>query len=420
MTMGNACERRRPSEEKSMTKDTGEKGAKGDGTKSSDPSDKEKAKELKDKGNDHFKRREFDDALDCYTEAATLTKYDASIWLNRSLANRMLENFDDAALDAEIAMEIEPSNPKAAYNRALALRAKGNFDAAKEAIDKGLKKNPDNKALQQLKKDVEKEQFELEKAQLREQLQVGNTSVKAAGTKEAQCPASQLGDADIKSKAAAVAYKWLNGKPGRKEREAYKGMLVDMFRKKYQELSESMRRHEENKKKAAATTLDTTQYQDEQKLGLAITGGHRPMKRPDDIKLPADYRKHVGSLTVEQLGEYGCNNKDGRYMLAVYGNIFDVSDRPDKYNAEGPYASLTGKDLTWGLFTGVDTEEFCNRFYDLFKAKDMGKDKMSGLCSWWAWYENEYGDPIGILEPYLDEEKLPAPPLEEVEECCIM
>lgn len=416
MTMGNACERRRQSDEKvNSAESKGETSEKA--SSSTEPSDKDKAKELKEKGNDHFKRREFQEALECYSEAAALTKYDASIWLNRSLANRMLENYDDAALDAEIAMEIEPSNPKASYNRALALKAKGNFDGAKEAINKGLKKNPDNKALAQLKKDIEKEQFEREKAQLREELKVGK------GDSKAECPASKIGAgvADIKEKAVTAAYKWKNGNPSRAEREAYKGMLVDMFRKKYQELSESMRRHEEDKKKkAAATGLDTSQYQDEQKLGLAITGGHRPMKRPDDVKLPADYKKYVGLLTVEQLAEFGCNNKDGRYMLSVYGNIFDVSDRPDKYSADGPYASLTGKDLTWGLFTGVDTEEQCNRFYDLFKAKDLGKDKMSGLCSWWAWYENEYGDPIGQLEPYLDEEKLPVPPLEEVEDCCVM
>ncbi|CAE8700447.1 unnamed protein product, partial [Polarella glacialis] len=99
----------------------------------------------------------------------------------------------------------------------------------------------------------------------------------------------------------------------------------------------------------------------------------------------------------------------------------DVSDRPDKYNAEGPYSCLTGKDLTWGLFAGVDTVEYTNRFYDLFKGRDLGKDKLSGVCSWLAWYETEYGPAVGQCEPWLREDMLPAPPIEEIEDnCCVM
>lgn len=76
-------------------------------------------------------RNEFEEALWTYTKAAALSSaqlklfrgraseeaynYDASIWLNRSICNRKLENWEDAATDAEIAQEIDPSNVKAAW-----------------------------------------------------------------------------------------------------------------------------------------------------------------------------------------------------------------------------------------------------------------------------------------------------------------
>jgi hypothetical protein len=142
------------------------------------------------------------------------------------------------------------------------------------------------------------------------------------------------------------------------------------------------------------------------------------MERPDHVDLPEAYKSPVGILSPEQLAEFGCGNKDKRFMLSVYGDIFDVSDRPDKYGPGGPYESLTGRDLTWGLFAGVDTVDYTNKFYDLFKAKDQGKDKLSGLCSWLAWYTVEYSGAIGQLKPWVDEEKLPNPPLEEIEDAC--
>eukprot|EP00440_Ansanella_granifera_P025512 gb/GFBE01027704.1/.p1 GENE.gb/GFBE01027704.1/~~gb/GFBE01027704.1/.p1 ORF type:complete len:424 (+),score=130.29 gb/GFBE01027704.1/:1-1272(+) len=366
------------------------------------------AKELKDKGNEHFKKQEFEEALDEYTKAAEVNLYDASIWLNRSICNRKLEQWDDAATDAEVAMELDPSNIKAYYSRALALQQLQKYDEAVKICKRGLKKQADNKALLQLKADLEKAVLQAQAA----------CPGQAAALGAAQCPTTAVTHttttvADIKQKSADMLYKWQNGEPDEKEREGYKKMMVDMFRSKYEELKQ---RAAEAKSKRSA--LQTDQYEAEQKQGLQLTGGHRPMERPEHVDLPADYMKPVGRLTVEQLAEFNCNNKDHRYMLSVYGYIFDVSDRPDKYNPDGPYSSLTGRDLTWGLFAGVDTVDYTNKFYDLFKAKDQGKDKLAGLCSWLAWYETEYGTPIGRLEPWTREATLPEPPLDEIEEAC--
>ncbi|CAJ1456371.1 unnamed protein product [Effrenium voratum] len=383
------------------------------------------AKVLKEKGNEHFKKNELEEALLVYTEAAQTYNYDVSIWLNRSICNRKLQNFEDAATDAEIAQEIDPSNVKAYYNRALALQLSEKWEESLKVCKKGLERQADNKALLQLKAEVTRSIAE-SKAACPGEMPAPKVAAKPNSKKEPKEPKEpKKADKDkavskleppepvLKPQYGANGeYLWQNGKPGEKERYDYRTAMTDMFRAKYEELKQ---RAEAAKSKRSTLQTDEI-YQPEQKQGLVLSGGHRPLERPDNVDVPPDYQSPVGLLTPEQLEEYGSDNKGRRYLLSVYGDIFDVSDRPDKYDPNGPYASLTGRDLTWGLFAGVDTVEYTNKFYDLFKARDLGKDKMAGVCSWLAWYTTEYGTPVGKLEPWQRESELPAPPLEEIEE----
>ncbi|CAE7462768.1 unc45b [Symbiodinium natans] len=361
------------------------------------------------KGNEHFKKNEYSEALEVYTRAAETYMYDASIWLNRSICNRKLNNLDDAATDAEIAQEIDPSNVKAYYNRALALQLLDKQDEALSICKKGLQTQSDNKALQQLKIDLQKSLAEASASC------PGEIAPSPQGPVKVASAMHKKDQKEHTQESTNGVYEWKNGEPSEAERQGYKKAMVDMFRSKYEEL-----RARADAAKSKRSTLQTDHYEDVQKQSLQLTGGHRPMDRPDDVDLPVDYQQPVGLLTAEQLAAYDCDNTQRRYLLSVYGNIFDVSDRPDKYDLNGPYSSLTGKDLTWGLFAGVDTVEYTNKFYDLYKARDLGKDKLAGVCSWLAWYETEYGKPVGQLEPWLREAELPAPPLEEIEEMCVV
>lgn len=370
------------------------------------------AQELKEKGNALFKKQEYEEALDVYTQAAETNLWDASIWFNRSICNRKLQQWEDAANDAEVAIELEPENAKGYYNRALAFQALEQLDEATKVCMRGLKKQPQNKALQQLRTD-------LDKARAEAQIACPGAAAQLPSSQLPPCPSDaaatveQVTEQVKKSGTLNGKYQWKGKAPTKKQRLEYRQALVDMFRSKYEELKQ---RAEEAKSKRSV--LQTDQYEASQKQGLVLTGGHRPMDRPEHVDLPDAYMSPVGTISVEQLAEFGCNNKDGRYMLAIYGDIFDVSDRPDKYGPGGPYESLTGRDLSWGLFAGVDTVDYTNKFYDLFKAKDQGKDKLSGLCSWLAWYTVEYHGLIGKLEPWVNEETLPDPPLDEIEEAC--
>uniref|UniRef100_A0A7S1WF31 Cytochrome b5 heme-binding domain-containing protein n=1 Tax=Alexandrium catenella TaxID=2925 RepID=A0A7S1WF31_ALECA len=291
------------------------------------------------------------------------------------------------------------------------------------SCEAGLRVQPENKALVQLRGTLKRAAAASQTKPSATRLPAGAEGQgklapqkePAAADTSAKCPVSQLDESDVQDiRQVADAYQWQEREPSDEERDGLKQTLVEMFRNKYLELKARASEY------SSGTALSTEQYEKDQKLGLQLSGGHRPMRRPDNVELPSDFREQLGVISLNELGRYTIENKDRRYLLSIYGNLFDVSDRPDKYGPDGPYASLTGKDLTWGLVAGVDTPEFCNRCYDLFKAKDAGKDKLAGICSWLAWYETEYGKPVGLLEPYTREKELPAPPLQEMESCTVM
>jgi len=404
------------------------------------PTPEQAALKLKDKGNLHFKKNDLEGALTAYTEALNIYPRDPAVWLNRSIVNRQTKKWYHSKLDAACALELQPSNVKAHYSKAFALQQLGELEEAIETCDAGLTHQPDHKALLELRTSLEKatqacagsqteaqqeapkvpvQQDEVQESTEESSAVVSTTASTAGSTEDdCQCPSAKLGSSslkEIKEKSQKTVYEWKERNPSNFERSTYKEMMVDAFREKYIELRTNAERRKKNK-----SILQTDQYEKEQKLNLSIQGGHQPMDRPEDIELPETYQQPLGVISAEELGTYNHENPERRYLLSVYGKIFDVSDRPDKYGPNGPYNSLTGKDITWGLFTGIDTEEMCNRFYDLFKAKDMGKDKMAGICSWLAWYETEYGKPVGDVEPYTHERNLPMPPLEEVEDACTM
>lgn len=164
---------------------------------------------------------------------------------------------------------------------------------------------------------------------------------------------------------------------------------------------------------------------------LTLKGAHTPMARPDNVDLPSDFRKKLGTISLETLAKYRATNH--RKLLSVYGLIFDVSDRPDKYGVGAPYEELTGKDITWGLACGDDSPPNANIFFDMFKKPekiggdpltkgkrapdyDMLFQRIAGLQGWIMHYKSEYGAPVGTLDLYEEEECLCYPP--EIELGC--
>ncbi|KAF2118964.1 Metallo-dependent phosphatase-like protein [Lophiotrema nucula] len=83
-------------------------------------SPQEEAVELKNKGNEAFKRQDWPTAVELYTKA--IEKYDKepSFFTNRAQANIKLEAYGSAIIDADKAIELDPNNVKAYYRRASA------------------------------------------------------------------------------------------------------------------------------------------------------------------------------------------------------------------------------------------------------------------------------------------------------------
>jgi len=154
--------------------------------------------------------------------------------------------------------------------------------------------------------------------------------------------------------------------------------------------------------------------------GLKIKGGHQYMPPPRDVVLPPEYRKPVGNLTKMQLREFNCDN--ARRLVSILGDLFEVTSRPDKYGPDGPYGFMSGHDITWGLMCGDDGELQLDMYYDVFKAgpPEVVDRKLQGLISWWAFFEKEYGEPVGRLEVYNKEWELPEPPHIDTNECSVM
>merc|ERR1719499_614146 len=140
------------------------------------------------------------------------------------------------------------------------------------------------------------------------------------------------------------------------------------------------------------------------------------MPRPGNVDLPEDHKQPVGTLSAAELAEFSCFNP--RLLLCVHGDLFDVSDRPDKYGPDGPYSSMAGRDITWALWSGYDDEVEWDKYFDLLQAKPREERdrRFQGLMSWWAFFEQEYGEPVGRLDAYAQEWSLPAPP--KVRELC--
>ena len=116
----------------------------------------EKCKSIKDEGNSHFSKANYDDALLKYTEALKLLKEgkqgkDPVIMLNRSATYLALKRYVPALNDANIACELDPNNWKGFWRKGIALMSmtKKRFrtQQAVEAFEKCLtcESLPENK-----------------------------------------------------------------------------------------------------------------------------------------------------------------------------------------------------------------------------------------------------------------------------------
>ncbi|KAJ8919574.1 hypothetical protein NQ315_002196 [Exocentrus adspersus] len=114
-------------------------------------------------------------------------------------------------------------------------------------------------------------------------------------------------------------------------------------------------------------------------------------------------------FTVEELRKYDGTQGDGRVLVAVNGNVYDVTKGKRFYGPGGPYAAFGGRDASRGLAT-FQVSAAGEGYDDL---SDLSTMEMDSVKEWESQFKEKY-DLVGrLLKPgeqpnnYSDEEDEP-------------
>ncbi|KAL2137267.1 hypothetical protein VTI74DRAFT_4998 [Chaetomium olivicolor] len=102
------------------------------------------AEELKALGNKAIAAKNFDEAIDKFTQAIALDPTNHILYSNRSAAYASKKDWDNALADAEKTTELKPDWPKGWGRKGTALYGKGDLLGAHDAYEQGLKIDPNN------------------------------------------------------------------------------------------------------------------------------------------------------------------------------------------------------------------------------------------------------------------------------------
>lgn len=108
---------------------------------------------LKDKGNECFKAKDFDKAIEHYSGAIFYKKTDPILYSNRAICYLNLNKYYETIEDCDKAIELDPSFVKPYYRRATAFMKLSRFEAALRDFEKVL--NLDSTSIQ-AKKECDK------------------------------------------------------------------------------------------------------------------------------------------------------------------------------------------------------------------------------------------------------------------------
>ncbi|POR31638.1 Heat shock protein STI1 [Tolypocladium paradoxum] len=114
------------------------------------------ADELKALGNKAIADKNFDDAIDKFTQAIAIQPDNHILYSNRSAAHASKKEWDSALADAEKTTEIKPDWAKGWGRKGAALHGKGDLLGANDAYEEGLKHDANNAQLKSGLASVEK------------------------------------------------------------------------------------------------------------------------------------------------------------------------------------------------------------------------------------------------------------------------
>jgi len=113
------------------------------------------AQAKKSEGNTFFKNKSYPEAIAKYTEAIALDQNDVTFYSNRSACYAALERWQEAADDGRQCIMTDKSFVKGYFRAALGLQKLGNFDAALDAVKRGLGIDSQNADLKRMSREID-------------------------------------------------------------------------------------------------------------------------------------------------------------------------------------------------------------------------------------------------------------------------
>ena len=133
-----------------------------------------------------------------------------------------------------------------------------------------------------------------------------------------------------------------------------------------------------------------------------------------DEKLPEV--EQMGTITLEELNKYHCNNPDRR-LMSLFGVVYDVTSSLKSYGPDGAYKEYAGHDITLALAKHKTDEKWLDRFV---KMEEKWKTDAAG----WADYFAVKYPVCGKLDKWDEDPdswpELTPEELKDLEKCVIM
>ena len=133
-------------------------------------------------------------------------------------------------------------------------------------------------------------------------------------------------------------------------------------------------------------------------------------------KEPLPEVEQMGTITLETLNKYHCQNPDRR-MISLFGVVYDVTSSLKSYGPDGAYKEYAGHDITLALSKHKTDEKWLDKFV---KMKEKWIEDAKG---WAGYFEAKY--PVCAKLDKWEEDpetwpELTAEELEAFEKCVIM
>jgi len=117
---------------------------------------KDKALQYKNQGNEFFKRKDYNKAIEAYTKAINLNPMDATYYGNRAACYFNLRNYSKCISDCNDALDIDSKFAKAWARKGRSLYYLARFDEAKECLKKAKELDSSDKSLTQEIHDIDR------------------------------------------------------------------------------------------------------------------------------------------------------------------------------------------------------------------------------------------------------------------------